>query len=127
MPAKFDPHASWQPLRDRANATENPHHKQLLQAVADHMEAEIHGRFEPLMATLTAQPVYHFWRLGPQNMTLQGYDAVADFYRNMFTNGGQQFVNCHALHSQSVGISQHEQSQTKCRYDSAHSSLSAFF
>jgi len=87
----FDPHASWLPLRERAANTDNPRHKKLLEEVANHMEAEINGRLEPLMATLTAQPVYHFWRVGLQNMVLEGYDAVAGFYSNMFTTGGEQF------------------------------------
>ena len=91
MTSRFDPHSSWHALRDRAAETENPLHKRLVQAVADHMEAEIKARFEPLMATLTAEPVYHFWRLGPGNATLQGYDEVAAFYQNMFAHNGQQF------------------------------------
>ena len=91
MTGRFDPHASWQPLRDLAAATDNPRHKKLLEEVANHMEAEIKGQLEPLMATLTAEPVYHFWRLGPENMTLEGYEAVAGFYSNMFSTGGEQF------------------------------------
>ncbi len=91
MPDPFDPHASWLALRERAEATANPRHKTLLTEVADHMEAEINARLEPLMATLTAHPVYHFWRVGPANMVLDGYDAVADFYRNMFATLGHQF------------------------------------
>ncbi len=90
-PHTFDPHASWQPLRDRAAATSNPRHKKLLEEVANHMEAEINGRLEPLMATLTAEPVYHFWRVGPENMVLEGYEAVAGFYSTMFASGGEQF------------------------------------
>ena len=87
----FNPHASWLPLRERAANTENPRHKALLQEVANHMEAEIQGQLEPLMATLTPEPEYHFWHVGPENMVLQGHDAVAGFYSNMFTTGGQQF------------------------------------
>jgi hypothetical protein len=91
MSMPFDPHASWGPLRERAAREENPRHRKLLEEVANHMEAEINGRLEPLMATLTAEPVYHFWRVGPENMVLQGYDAVAGFYSGMFATGGQQF------------------------------------
>jgi SnoaL-like protein len=91
MTTKFDPHSSWLPLRARAATTENPRHKKLLEEVANHMEAEINGRLEPLMATLTAQPIYHFWRVGPENMVLKGYEAVAGFYSNMFNSGGEQF------------------------------------
>jgi hypothetical protein len=91
MAMKIEPHASWLALRERAASETNPRHKTLLTEVANHMEAEIKGQLEPLMATLTAQPVYHFWRVGPENMVLEGYDAVAGFYSNMFTTGGQQF------------------------------------
>ena len=89
--SRFDPHASWAPLRERAAATDNPRHKQLLTEVADHMEAEINGRMEPLMATLTAEPVYHMWRPGADSMVLEGAEAVRGFYGMMFDNGGQQF------------------------------------
>ena len=87
----FDPHASWLPLREAAAANDNPLHRQLLTEVANHMEAEIQARHDDLMATLTAEPVYHFWRVGPENMVLQGYEAVSGFYQQMFTNHGEQF------------------------------------
>lgn len=91
MSFKIDPHASWQTLRERAAATSEPRHRQLLEEVARHMEAEITGQLDPLMATLTAEPVYHFWRVGGANMVLEGHDAVAGFYSGMFATGGQQF------------------------------------
>ncbi|MEM9623140.1 MAG: hypothetical protein AAF993_15925 [Pseudomonadota bacterium] len=87
----IEPHASWLPLQERAAATENPLHKTLLTEVALHMEAGIKGQLEPLMATLTAEPVYHFWRLPVGNMVLRGYTEVAGFYSNMFNTGGNQF------------------------------------
>ena len=43
------------------------------------------------MSTLTAEPVYHFWRVSDVNMILNGYDEVSGFYSNMFQNGGEQF------------------------------------
>ena len=91
MQPQFDPHASWAPLRARADATENPLHATLLREVANHMEAEIQARHDELMATLTEQPVYHFWRVGPENMVLEGREAVSGFYQNMFANSGEQF------------------------------------
>lgn len=87
----FDPHASWLPLQEKATSTTNPLHKTLLTEVANHMAAEIQAQHAPLMATLTAHPVYHFWRVGPTNMVLDGYDAVSGFYQQMFANNGQQF------------------------------------
>ncbi len=88
---KFDPQTSWLPLRDKAATTENPLHRALLSQVANHMEAEINGRLEPLMATLSGHPKYHFWHVGPENMMLDGYEAVSGFYQNMFANGGHNF------------------------------------
>ena len=88
---KINPHASWLPLAARASETSNPRHRTLLEEVAAHMEAEIKAQLDPLMETLTAQPVYHFWRVGGANMVLEGYDAVRGFYANMFENNGQQF------------------------------------
>lgn len=88
---KIEPYNSWLPLRQRAAAEQNPSHQALLNEVANHMEAEIKGQLQPLMATLTEQPTYHFWRLPGGNMVLQGYDAVAGFYSNMFASGGNQF------------------------------------
>ena len=88
---KIDPHASWGSLRLQAEQTSSERQKKLLNGVADHMEAEIKGQLEPLMATLTAEPIYHFWRVGNVNMILNGYEEVSSFYTNMFTTGGEQF------------------------------------
>lgn len=88
---QFEPYESWLPLRERAAQTTTPRHKALLNEVANHMEAEIKGQLDPLMATLTAEPIYHFWHVGPENMILQGYEAVAGFYQDMFARKGNQF------------------------------------
>ena len=88
---KIDPHASWKPLREHAETLSNTRQKQLVNEVANHMEAEIKGQLEPLMATLTAEPVYHFWRVSDVNMVLNGYEEVSNFYSNMFLTGGEQF------------------------------------
>ena len=53
------------------------------------MEHEIKGEIEPLMATLTAEPIYHFW--GDNPSIIQGFDAVKSFYLAMFSTNGQQF------------------------------------
>lgn len=87
--SKIDPYRSWLPLEARAAAETNPRHKQLLLEVRDHMEHEIKGALEPLMATLTAEPVYHFW--GNEPSVLNGRDAVREFYQGMITMGSQQF------------------------------------
>ncbi|MFT7651296.1 MAG: hypothetical protein ACI9UU_000398 [Candidatus Azotimanducaceae bacterium] len=91
MTILFDPHQSWAALRDKALVTENSLHRQLITEVGDHMEAEIQAQHDDLMATLTEHPIYHFWRVGPENMVLDGRDAVATFYEQMFASNGQQF------------------------------------
>ena len=63
---------SWIPLREKADETDFLKNKKLLNEVANHMEAEIKGQLDPLMNTLTAEPVYHFWRVSDVNMILNG-------------------------------------------------------
>ena len=87
---KIEPFASWLPLEERARREGDARIRTLITAVRDHMEHEIRGELEPLMATLTAEPVYHFWNpLG--SFTLEGQAAVRGFYTNMIAAGGNQF------------------------------------
>lgn len=86
----IEPHHSWLPLEARAATEENPRRKALVTAVRDHMEAEIKGQLEPLMDTLTREPIYHFWGQ-PEPSVIEGRDAVRAFYSGMFATGGQQF------------------------------------
>ena len=90
MPYAIDPHASWLPLEAAAAREPDPRRAALVREVGKHMEAEIKGQLEPLMATLTAEPVYHFWGNGTP-MVLRGRDAVAGFYAGMFATGREQF------------------------------------
>ncbi len=87
--AKIEPHRSWAALEARAEHEQNPRRRALLRQVRDHMEREITGQLEPLMATLTDHPVYHFWGAAPS--ALEGREAVRKFYNDMFARGGQQF------------------------------------
>jgi hypothetical protein len=90
MTYAIDPHKSWYALDSAASRESDPLVAGLIREVARHTEAEIKGQLEPLMATLTSEPVYHFW--GNANpMVLQGRDAVAGFYSAMFSTGRQQF------------------------------------
>lgn len=87
---KINPHHSWLALEARAAAIEHPRHRALVLEVRDHMEHEIKGNLDALMATLTAEPTYHFWG-GAQQMVLNGRAAVEGFYQNMIAAGGNQF------------------------------------
>jgi hypothetical protein len=91
--ARINPFDSWLPLEARARREPNARVRTLLTAVRDHMEHEIKGDLAPLMATLTAEPVYHF-RGGPYSagpLVLRGREAVEGFYRQMIAAGGNQF------------------------------------
>lgn len=87
---KIEPHASWLPLEARAKSESDPRVRTLLLAVRDHMEHEIRGDLPALMATLSAEPVYHFWNPAG-SFALKGRAAVTDFYTNMIAAGGNQF------------------------------------
>lgn len=85
----IDPYQSWLALERRADDESNDLHRRLLIEVRNHMEFEIKGDLEPLMSTLVAEPVYHFWNETP--FTLEGADQVRGFYQNMIASGTNQF------------------------------------
>ncbi len=87
---KIDPKRSWACFEDRIAAEQNPVVKGLITEVSNHMQAEITGQIEPLMETLTAHPVYHFWAFLPEAI-LEGEVAVRGFYTDMMGRGGEQF------------------------------------
>jgi hypothetical protein len=86
----INPFHSWLPLEARAARETDSRVRTLLTAVRDHMEHEIRGNLPELMATLTAEPVYHFWNPAG-SFTLRGREAVTGFYSNMIAAGGNQF------------------------------------
>ncbi len=88
--AKIDPRRSWARFEDRLTSEQDEVVRGLIAEVCDHMKAEITGQIEPLMATLTADPVYHFWGHLPE-MVLEGQEAVRGFYTDMMSRGAQQF------------------------------------
>ncbi len=88
--AKIEPFKSWLPLEARAERETNPRIRAVVLEVRNHMEHEIRGNMAELMATLTAEPVYHFWNpAGP--FKLEGRAAVEGFYQNLIASGGNQF------------------------------------
>ena len=87
---KLSPFNSWLPLEERARQETDPRVRMLITAVRDHMEHEIRGNLPELMATLTAEPVYHFWNPNGA-FELRGRAAVDGFYQNLIASGGNQF------------------------------------
>ena len=88
---EINPWNSWLPLEAAWREQPAERRATLVKAVRDHMEHEIRGDLEPLMDTLTQEPVYHFWGSGPGNMVIEGREAVRAFYSNMMAAGGNQF------------------------------------
>ena len=87
---KIEPFANWLALEARAKTESDPRVRTLLTAVRDHMEYEIRGDLEPLMATLTAEPVYHFWNPAG-SLKVEGRAAVRGLYTAMIAAGANQF------------------------------------
>jgi len=92
--SSIDPYASWAALETAAAAYGPDAQDQaiaaLVREVRDHMACEIQGDVDGLMATLTTEPVYHFWGNGDP-VVLSGRVAVEGFYRDMMARGGNQF------------------------------------
>jgi hypothetical protein len=89
-PVLFDPESSWDAVEKRLADERDPVFRQLLEQVRDHVRAEIRGEIEPLMATLVAEPEYHFRSSGPEGGP-KGRDAVRSFYEAMIAGGGNRF------------------------------------
>ena len=90
MTYAINPHHSWLALETQAAEESSARRKALITEVRNHMEHEIKGQLDPLMDTLTAHPIYHFWGSGEPSV-IEGRDAVRAFYASMFQTGGQQF------------------------------------
>ena len=83
----FDPESSWRPLEERLEREPAGRGRRLLEEVRNHLRAEIRGELEPLMATLIAEPRYHFRGL-PVESGPKGHAAVRSFYGAMISGGG---------------------------------------
>jgi len=87
----FDPERSCRALEERIEQETDPRCRALLEQVRDHVRTEVRGQLGPLMDTLEANPVYHFWGLmgsggGPKNRA-----EVEEFYTGMIAGGGTNF------------------------------------
>ena len=85
----FDLSITWQDLEERLQRTTSPRQRRMLQTVIEHAKAEAAGSVDGLMATLCADPRYHFWS-GGQDWGPKGNAAVRGFYEN-FVAGGEGF------------------------------------
>lgn len=69
-------------MRQRLAVTENPRHRKMLETVIAHLEAEVAGSLEALMATLVPNPEYRFWGNGG-DYGPKGADAVSAYYAQL--------------------------------------------
>jgi hypothetical protein len=58
--------------------------------VIEHGKAEAARSLDRLMATLVAEPQYHFW-IGGRDLGPKGYDAVRNYYEAFVAGGGAIF------------------------------------
>jgi len=85
----FDQGICWYGLEERLERTNDARHRKMLQTVIDHAKAETRGDVDGLMATLNADPQYHFWNgkdFGPK-----GADAVRAYYEWFVASGAGFF------------------------------------
>jgi len=83
----FDPRRVWSALEERLERTDNPRQRQMLETVIEHVRAEVDRSLDRLMATLIANPQYHFW-VGGKDVGPKGYEAVRDYYATFVASGG---------------------------------------
>ena len=86
----IDVSKTWKAVEKKYLEETHPRRKKILEEVRNHMKAEVSGKFEELMATLTANPKYHFWGTDEENGP-KGHEAVAEFYKGMIAGGAHLF------------------------------------
>ena len=82
----------WLALEERLHHTNDPRHRQMLQAVIEHARAEADRSVERLMNTLVGDPQYHFWVAG-RDIGPKGAAAVRDYYVEFVRGGGAVFAS----------------------------------
>jgi hypothetical protein len=86
----FDPGRGWDALEARLARTDSPRQRRMLETVIEHVKAEADQSLDRLMATLVADPQYHFW-VGGKDVGPKGFDAVRDYYATFVASGGAVF------------------------------------
>jgi hypothetical protein len=82
---KLNPHRGWQCAEDRLRTVTDPRHRTVLEAVRDHLKAEVLADFDLLMSTLAPNPEYHFWVEGSGfGAGPKGLAAVRAHYEQLF-------------------------------------------
>ena len=87
MALHFDPSRTYTDFDPYIESAANPRQRRMLSIVRDHAKAEVERSLDGLMATLVANPEYHFWVMG-KDMGPKGYDAVRSYYNDYVASGG---------------------------------------
>lgn len=75
---------AWRQIGERIAHTGDERHRAMLECVREHIIAETEPDFDRLMATLCAEPAFHFWVDGNgMGGGPKGLDAVHAHYRNL--------------------------------------------
>lgn len=82
--AMIDRWKAWNQIGARIEVTASARHRAMLECVREHIIAETEADLDRLMATLCADPKFHFWVAGNGNGTgPKGIDAVWAHYRTL--------------------------------------------
>ena len=87
MALQFDPSRTFTEFDTAIASAANPRQARMLRIVQDHARAEVERDLEGLMATLVADPEYHFWVQG-RDMGPKGHDVVRAYYTDYVNGGG---------------------------------------
>ena len=77
----------WQPLLDAIDAATDERVRHALSVVARHVDAEVEGDIEGVLATLAPNPTYRFWGVGTNRSVLDGTAQVRGFYDALCGSG----------------------------------------
>jgi hypothetical protein len=83
----FDRSLGWKALVERLAVTDSPRQRTLIETVIAHAKAEADFDLDGLMATLVADPQYHFWVQGVDRGP-KGAGGVREYYKAFVAGGG---------------------------------------
>jgi hypothetical protein len=83
----FDRSLGWRALEERLAVTDSPRQRTLIETVIAHAKAEADFDLDGLMATLVADPQYHFWVQGVDRGP-KGAGGVREYYKAFVAGGG---------------------------------------
>ena len=79
---RIDPNRGWQAVAERQARTEDPRHRAMLQALLQHMRAEMAMDLDGMLVGLAPEPEYHMWQAG-RDSGPKGMAAITEYYRNL--------------------------------------------